>query len=394
MTGSLPFSDLPQSVVSTEVDGRQVFLVGTAHVSAASVEDVARTLQLIDPDAVCVELCEARYRNLTDSESWRQLDIFQVLRQGRAALLLSSLVMTSFQRRIAKRLGVTPGAEMLAAIRWAEASEKTLCLVDRDIQVTLKRTWARLGLWTRLKMLFQLVASIFVAADVEESTIEQLKEEAQLESLLESLATSFPSVKTTLIDERDTYLAEKIRRTPGGRIVAVVGAGHVQGILRRITNPTDLAPLEEVPPPSLMPRVFKWLIPLAIVALIAWGFFRGGAEESVTSIYVWLLVNGSLAAVGTVAALGHPLTVLSAFLAAPLTSLNPFIAAGWVAGLVQAWVKQPTVADLEDLPEDITSVRGFWHNPVSRILLVVALANLGSMIGTFVAASWIAARVF
>jgi len=394
VTASSPSADLPKCVVSTEVEGRQVFLVGTAHVSAASVEDVGRTLQLVDPDTVCVELCEARYRNLTDSETWRQLDIFQVLRQGKAALLLSSLVMTSFQRRIAKRLGVTPGAEMLAAIRWSEACEKTLCLVDRDIQVTLKRTWGRLGLWARLKMLFQLVASIFVAADVEESTIEQLKEEAQLESLLESLAASFPSVKATLIDERDAYLAEKIRSAPGERIVAVVGAGHVPGILRRITAPAELAPLEELPPPSLLPRILKWVIPIAIVALIGWGFYRGGLEESVTSIYVWLLVNGSLAALGAAAALGHPLTVLSAFLAAPLTSLNPFIAAGWVAGLVQAWVKQPTVADLEDLPEDITSVRGFWHNPVSRILLVVALANLGSSIGTFVAASWIAARVF
>jgi pheromone shutdown-related protein TraB len=281
---------------------------------------------------------------------------------------------------------------MLAAIRWAEAGDRALCLVDRDIQVTLKRTWGQLGLWGRLKMVFQLAASVFVGADVDESTIEKLKEEAELENVLESLARAFPSVKASLIDERDAYLAEKIRRAPGGRIVAVVGAGHVQGILRHIGAATDVAPLEEVPSPSLLPRILQWGIPIAIVALIGWGFYRSGVEESVTSIYVWLLVNGSLSALGAAVALGHPLTVASAFVAAPLTSLNPMIAAGWVAGLVQAWVKRPTVAHLEDLPEDIGSVRGFWRNPLSRILLVVALANLGSTLGTFVAASWIAAR--
>lgn len=383
---------LPASVQRVAVDGRDVFLVGTAHVSKQSVEDVRTTIETVRPDAVCVELCAARHANLMDRESWRKLDIFKVLRQGKAPLLLSSLIMTSFQRRIGQQLGITPGAEMLEAITLANAEGTPLVLADRDIQTTLKRTWARLGFWTRMKMLFQLLGSLFAVGEIDSETIERLKEGEELADMLESLARAFPQVKATLIDERDVYLAQKIRETAGQSVVAVVGAGHVPGIVEQIGEDHDLAPLDQVPPPKLWPRILKWLLPMAIVALLVYGFFTGGVEQSITSLYLWFGINGVLAALGAAAALGHPLTVVSAFLAAPLTSLNPLIAAGWVAGLVQAWVKKPTVEDLEDLPEAITTVRGFWSNPVCRILLVVVLANLGSTLGTFIAGSWIAAR--
>jgi pheromone shutdown-related protein TraB len=379
-------------------DGRTLVLVGTAHVSKRSVEDVAAVIDAVDPDGVCVELDAARHRNLVDPESWRRLDIFKVLREGKAALLLSSLVMASFQRRIAKELGVEPGAEMLEAVRRAEGRAIPVHLVDRDIQVTLRRTWARLGAWAKLKMSMQLFGSLFAAADeIDEETIEKLKEE-DLGGMLEALAEAFPQVKSTLIDERDVYLAEKIHRAPGARLVAVVGAGHVPGIRARLEElerggaPRDLGELESSPPPSLLPRVLQWLIPGSIVVLLVVGFLRGGLEDSATSIALWVGITGASAALGAAAAFGHPASVISAFAAAPFTSLHPLLASGWVAGLVQAWVKRPRVRDLESLPDDITTLRGFWRNPLCRILLVVALTNLAGSIGTFVAGSFIAAR--
>ena len=224
--------------------------------------------------------------------------------------------------------------------------------------------------------------------------VEELKNQEKLGDVLDMLAREFPAMKVPLIDERDIYLSQKIRRAPGSRLVAVVGAGHVQGIERSLTTDHDLTPLESVPRPSITGRILKWAIPGLILALFVYAFLTGGAERSIDSIYIWFLVNGILSALGAAVALGHPITILSAFLAAPLTSLNPMIAAGWVSGLVQAIVKKPTVQDLEDLPEAINSVRGFWSNPVSRILLVVVFSNLGSMLGTFLAGSWIAARLF
>lgn len=383
---------LPSAVTRIELDGRTIYLVGTAHVSRQSVDDVRATLASVAPDTVCVELCQARLESLTRAEAWRNLNVLRVLREGKAHLLLSSLLMASFQRRIAAQLGVEPGAEMLAAIEGARAGGAELVLADRAIDVTLKRAGARLGFWKKLTVFSQLLAGLFVSEQIDAEEIEKLKESERLTDALATLARELPAAKETLIDERDTYLAERIREAPGRRVVAVVGAGHVAGITRKIHTPADLATLDEVPPPSLLPRILKWAIPAALIGLLAYGFFVGGAQHSKESILLWVLINGGLSALGSVFALAHPLTVVAAFVAAPLTSLNPFIAAGWVAGLVQAWIKSPKVEDLERLPDEITSVRGFWHNPVTRILLVVVLANLGSILGTFIAGALIAAR--
>ena len=393
MTESI--ASLPDSVTRLEVDGREVFLVGTAHVSKKSVDDVRETIEAVDPDTVCIELCAPRFENLRNRDAWRKLDIFKVLREGKAMLLLSSLLMTSFQRRIAQELGVEPGAEMTEAARLAEERGCELVLADRDVQITFRRTWASLGWWTRLKLLPRLVAGLLLPEEIDEETIERLKDGDELGDMLAEMAEALPEVKGSLIDERDVYLAEKIRQAPGQRVVAVVGAAHVPGIVRvaQAGTTTDLAPLETIPARAWWPKVLQWAIPVAIVGLIVYGFVVGGAERSLESVAVWVLVNGILAAIGTAIALGHPVTVLSAFVAAPLTSLNPMIAAGWVAGLVQAWVRRPTVEDLENLPDQIVTVKGWWSNPVSRILLVVVFANLGSTVGTVVAGGWIAARV-
>ncbi|REJ74298.1 MAG: TraB family protein [Acidobacteria bacterium] len=373
-------------------DGRTLYLLGTAHVSQASVDDVRAACDLLRPDSICVELCAARHRNIQDPAAWKQLDIFKVLREGNAPLLLSSLVMTAFQRRIARELGVQPGAEMIEGIRQAEALAVPLVLADRDIQVTLRRTWRNLGFWSRLKLLSQLIGSVFVSESISAEDVERLKQGAELEGMLAEMAKAFPQVKKPLIDERDAYLAHEIAAAPGESVLAIVGAGHAPGIRRLLGEPIDIEALQRVPPASPWPKILQWAIPIAIIGLLVYGFFRGGLEESLASAGLWVLINGLLAAIGAAAALGHPLTVISAFVAAPLTSLNPMIAAGWVSGLVQAWVKRPRVDDLEQLPEDITTVSGFWRNPVSRVLLVVVLSNVGSMLGTFLAGTLIAAR--
>lgn len=387
---------LPRSVhrlsFQSAAGPRELFLVGTAHVSSTSVRDVASTLVAVRPEAVAVELCAARYQTLTDREGWRRLDVFRVLREGKAALLLSSLVMTSFQRRIAKQLGVEPGAEMMEAIEWARANQRPVLLIDRDIQTTFRRTWARLSFWSRSKLLFQLLLGVFAVSDIDAEAIEKLQEEGHLGNLLESLAQALPEVKSTLIDERDAYMAEKLRLATGQPLVAVVGAGHVPGITSAISTARDLGPLETVPPPRLWPRVLGWLVPAGVVALLVYGFFHQGTQASLQSVYLWVGITGVLAALGAGAALGHPLTVLAAGVAAPITTLHPFLAAGWVAGLVQAWVRRPTVRDLEQLPEDITTLKGFFTNPVSRILLVVMLVNVAASLGTFLAGGLIAAR--
>ena len=384
--------DLPASVQRLEIDEREVFLVGTAHVSPQSVRDTKEAIETLEPDTVCVELCEARYQNLENQDSWRKLDIFQVLREGKAALLLSSFLMHSFQRRIAQRFGIEPGAEMREAIARARERGARLELIDRDIQISLKRTWSSLGFWQRTKVMTQLVGSAFVGDDLKEEDIEKLKDTGNLTDLMSALAEALPSVKSTLIDERDAYMAEKLRQSAGPRTVAVVGAGHLPGITGLADAECDLAELERVPKPPMWPRVVAWLVPILIIALFAYGLVWGDRDRAVESVYIWVGLNGGLAALGAAIALAHPLTILSAFAAAPLTSLNPLMAAGWVAGLVQALLRKPLVADMENLADSLSSVRGFWSNRLTRILLVVVLCNLGSVLATFIAGSWIVAR--
>jgi len=386
--------ELPESVHHINVDGKEIYLIGTAHVSKESVKDVTFTVEAVKPDSVCVELCEARYKTIMSRDSWKQMNIFKVVREKKALFLLAQLIMTSFYRRIGEQLSVQPGAEMIEAIHLAQKSKAELVLADRNVEITLKRVWGVLNFWSKLKMVVQLLSSLLIAKEVDEKLIEDLKGQDQLEHLLEIFSESFPGIKERLIDERDIYLAQKIRKAEGKTIVAVIGAAHVPGIKRHIQKDIPIEPLMQIPPKSIVPSIMKWAIPSLIVALLVFGFFKGGSRQSIESIYIWILVNGALSAAGAAIALAHPLTILASFIAAPITSLNPMIASGWVSGLVQAKLKQPTVADLEDLPIAISSVKGFWINPVSRILLVVVLANLGSALGTFIAGGWIAMKAF
>lgn len=386
--------NLPDSVRHLHLDGKDIFLLGTAHVSKESVEDVRKSAAAIEPDTICVELCAARHRSIVMKDAWKQMNILNVVKEKKSLFLLSQLILASFYRRLGSQLSVEPGAEMIEGIKQSKKYGSVLLLADRDIEITLKRVWGHLNLWNKMKMIIQLLMSLLIDEKIDDSLIEDMKNKDQLEQVMETFSRSFPEVKKRLIDERDIYLAQKVRNAPGKKILAIVGAGHVAGMEKYVREEIDIEPLMEIPPKSIIPSVIKWAIPALIIALIIGGMFRGGAQTSIESIYIWVLVNGGLSATGAALALAHPATIITAFVAAPITSLNPMIAAGWVSGIVQAGVKKPTVADFEDLPNATSSIKGFWMNPVSRILLVVVLANLGSSIGTFIAGSWIAMRVF
>ena len=383
---------LPSSATKVELEGKTIYVVGTAHVSAQSVQDVRTTIAAVRPDTIAIELCEPRYQGLVKKDAWRRTNLFQVIRQGKSMFLLAQLVMQSFYRRLGKQLEVEPGAEMLAGATCAEETGARLELIDRRIDITLKRVWRHLSFWHRLKLFGVLIEAMFSAEEIKDQDIEALKKQDQLEALMGEMGKAFPEIKKRLIDERDIYLAQKLRAVPGERIVAVVGAGHVPGMMAALRTSVPLAELESLPPPSKWARTWPWLIPTGVVALIAWGFIHGGAARGVDSIAIWIGVNGALAALGAALAWSHPLTILAAFFAAPITSLNPTIAAGWVAGLVEAWLRPPAVRDFENLPAAMENLKDFIRNPVVRILLVVVLTNLGSSLGTVVAIPWIAAR--
>ena len=366
-------------------DEKEIILVGTAHVSRESVQLVKTVIEAETPDTVCVELCQSRYQSIRQKDRWREMDIIKVIREKKAFLLLSNLLLASFQKRIAKKFNINPGQEMIQAMDSAEALGADIHLADRDIRVTLSRTWRLMGIWNKIKLLFSMIMSMGEIEDIKEEDIEKMKQADVLESLLSEVGKSMPILRSILIDERDQYLSQKIKTAPGKKIVAVVGAGHVPGIKKHWTDDIDTEELEKLPPKRKATGIIKWLIPSAILGLLIYGFYRGGSNAGTHMIAWWILANGLLAGLGAVLAMAHPLTILSSVLAAPLTSLNPMIAAGWVSGLVEAFSRKPKVKDLESLSEDILSARGFWRNKVTRILLVVVFTNLGSSIGTFVA---------
>ena len=365
------------------LDGKKILLIGTAHISQSSVDEVNTVINQVNPDTVCIELCSSRYQAMLAKDQWKNMDIFKVIREGKSFLLFANLIMTAFQKRLGSRLGVKPGSEMFEAANVAEKLNSELVLADRDVKITLQRTWRGMRFWGKMKVLGQLLASLFIREEISKEEIEKLKESDALSEAMKMLAEQSPEMKRILIDERDQYMAEKIRQSMGKLVVAVVGAGHVKGLTAELENKHNLAELESVPPTGKAVAWLKWGIPALIIALIVYGFFTVDTDVSIEMIQRWFLINGTLSALGTAVAFGHPITIAVAFIAAPFTSLNPTIAAGWVAGLVEALLRKPQVRDFENLADDITHLRGFWQNNITRILLVVIFANLGSAIGTF-----------
>jgi pheromone shutdown-related protein TraB len=374
-------------------EDKTITLIGTAHVSKESADLVARVIEEEKPETVSIELCESRYHAIRQKNRWQDTNLIKVIKDKKAFLLLSNLMLTSFQKRIGKKLGIKPGEEMMRAIETAEKVGAVIHLADRDIRTTLSRTWRLMGLWTKMKLFAQLITSLGEVDTIKEEDIEKMKNKDALEMLLSEIGESLPELRRILIDERDQYLAHKIRTAPGKSIVAVVGAGHVPGIKKCWNKAADIKALEEIPPKGKLFAVLKWGFPAIVIGLIILGFFIAGTSAGAHMIKWWVLANAVLSGLGAALALAHPLTILSAVVASPLTSLNPMIAAGWVAGLVEVLLGKPKVKDFESLPEDILSIKGFWKNKITRILLVVVFTNIGSSLGTFVAIP-LMARVF
>lgn len=372
---------LPSTVTKLTKDDCEYYVIGTAHVSDKSVEDVKQTIGIVQPDTVVVELCEARFESITQKDRWKKMDIFKVIKEGKGMLLVSSLLLSSFQKKMGEKLGVQPGAEMIEASNIAKEEHRELVLGDRDVQVTLKRVWRGLGFFEKMKMASNLVASLFVTEEVDEEQLEKMKEADILSDMLEDVGKSFPAIKERLIHERDLWLMDSIYHSPGKKVVAVVGAGHVPGIIQHWGNEVDKQELGSVPEPGFFAKAWPWLIPLFIIVSIAVGFFR--YDKGWELIWIWILANGIPCALGTLIALGHPVTIVASFFAAPFTSLSPLIGAGMVAGLVEAYMKKPTVEDCETLSNDTIHFKGWYHNRITRTLLVMTLSTLGSAFGTY-----------
>lgn len=380
-----------QIIRKISLKDRDIILVGTAHISRESIEDVERSIRDEQPDCVCVELDEQRYKALTNEKQWQELDIIEVLKSGKGFLLLANLVLAAFQKRIGADVGVKPGDEMKAAVTAAQSLAIRTELVDRPIHTTLKRAWAKNNLWGKSKLLATLLSSAFSTEKLSTEEIEALKDKSEMDGMMAEMASYLPQVKEVLIDERDRYLATKIWNAPGKKIIAVLGAGHLEGTqayLEKLENRTassDLSDIAEVPPKTKLAQLANWFFPALIVVLVAAGFFKGGVTASTALLIRWILWNGSLAALGTLAALGHPLSIIAGFIGAPLATLNPFIGVGLFTGIVQAWVRKPQVSDMENLATDVTTIRGWYKNKIAHILLIFFLSSLGGAIGNFIA---------
>lgn len=372
-----------------EDGSKTIYLVGTAHVSERSVEEVCEVIERIRPDTVCVELCETRYQALTDQDRWKKLDIFKVIRDGKTLLLLGNLALGAYQRRIGAQLGVEPGAELLAAARKAKELDIHLELVDRDIQTTLKRTWANVGFWRKFELLGAVVQATITRETIDEKTIEELKKQANLSQILAEFAEVLPEVKEPLIDERDRYMMSAIEEVPGARIVAVVGAAHVPGMKDHYGKPVDRAALEIQPPKRTWVSALKWLIPGLVLAAFAIGYFRHEGDTFEHMLAAWIIPNAVMAGLLTALAAAKPLSILVAFLCSPITSLNPLLGAGMVVGLLEAWLRKPTVEDAQNINRDVQSLRGVYKNAFTRVLLVAVMSTLGSASGAWIGATWV-----
>lgn len=393
------YSRMSQTQKVLELNGRKITLIGTAHVSKESIDEVTQTIKSLNPDCVAIELDEKRADSIQNAEKYSQLDIIKVLKRHEGFLLLANLILASFQRRMGLNVGVKPGDEMLAAINTANEMNIPSVMVDRPIQITLKRAWAKNSFWGKCKLFALLISSAFSKEEVDPSEIENLKNSSEMDSMMEELAKEMPVIKKVLIDERDEYLASKIWDAQGENVVAVLGAGHLPGVEKHLQKlasgeeTTDVNEISEILPKSVVSKIAAWIIPALIIGLIAAGFIYGGKKAGTQLLTTWFLWNAIPAALLSIIALAHPITILVAFVAAPFTSLCPFIGIGFCTAIVQALVCKPKVSDMESLQDDVGSVKTFYKNRILKVLLVFILSTLGSALGTFAGGSNVIAKL-
>ncbi len=370
---------------------REIVLAGTAHISQASADEISALILAEKPDKVCIELDDDRLRSIQNEKAWQELDIVKVLKEGKGFMLLANLALSSFQKRMGEDVGTKPGAEMKSALDAASSTGIPCVMVDRPIQVTFARAWAKNKFMGKVKLLSALLSGVFSREEITKEEVESLKSRSVMDSMMEEFSEYLPAVKEVLIDERDRYLASKIWEAGGEKTVAVLGAGHLIGTeswIKKIAAgeaSCDVSDIAAVPPKKASSKFAGAIIPLLIVLLLVAGFFTGGAGTSLTMLVRWLLWNGSLAAAGSLASLAHPLTILVSFVGAPIATLNPFIGVGLFAGLCEAWVRKPRVKDMESLATDVTKFSGFYKNRIARALLVFFLSSLGGAIGNIIA---------
>jgi pheromone shutdown-related protein TraB len=375
-----------------------IILIGTAHISEESVNEVRKAIETYKPDIVAVELCQRRFETISKKDKWENTPVTALIRSNNAYFMLAQTFLSSIQRRLGEEYGVEPGSEMIAAMQEAEKYNIKVALVDRDITVTLKRAWRTMGLREKFKVVWEFLKAMigYDEEELEELDLKELMKQDVLSQMMEEFSKIAPSAAKVLITERDQYIAQKIyEESKKGKVVAVVGAGHVNGIKKHLEKQelhANLQELEQVPKKRLsLVKVVEVAIPVIFFAVIGWIIYSTGVDpwNKIKDIFlIWFLVHGILSGVGVAIARGHPLSILTAFLAAPFTSLEPFFAPGWFAGLVEAKLRKPLIKDFQDLSK-IERVRDFLKNKVIRLLMVVALANLGSIIGTIVALPWI-----
>ena len=383
-----------------KLNGASITLLGTAHVSKESVALVEEQILSKEFDCVAVELCPARYENLKNKSWWQNLDIYEVFKKKKASLLLINLALSAYQRRLADKVGVEAGKEMMRAIELATENEIRLEVVDRDITTTLHRLVTKVSFWQKIKIFSGLVVGIFVGEEIDKEQIENLKKGDMLHSVIEEFGDSLPQIKKVLIDERDEFMTGKLSMLTKSEdspknILAIVGAGHLVGMVPNFDKPPNQLQMNELTkksPPNRIGYFIGWGIGVLILSMFYVGY-QQSPELGWSLVVTWVLINGGFSALGAALALAHPVSVLAAFLAAPLTSLNPTIGAGMVVGLVESYLRKPKVTDFERLKDDISSFPMWWKNGVARVLLVFFFANVGSAVGTYVAGASIIKQI-
>jgi pheromone shutdown-related protein TraB len=385
-TAPFPLHQYPDDVTTIRLADKTVLLVGTAHVSQLSTDLVTQVIEQEQPDTVCIELDDKRFAALTKRNTWENLDLKQVVRSKQLATLMVNLLLATYQKKLGGQLGIMPGSELLAAAQTAEQHGIPIVLCDRDVRVTLRRAWRATSWINKGSLLAMLLATLFDSTELNEAKLEEMRRKDVLAQLISELGATLPHTKAALIDERDIYMAETIKQAAGKRLVAVVGAGHTEGIQRVIhqENSHLLATLGAMPVASSMGRTLGWMIPgLIFLALITIGLRQGVTEFTANALY-WILAHGIPSSLGAVIALAHPATIVSAFAAAPITSLSPLIGAGTVCAFIQVMTCPPVVKEFEAVSRDLSTFTGWWRNKLLRIFLVFILTTLGSVLGTWI----------
>lgn len=367
------------------INDREFIIVGTAHISKQSADLVRHVIEKEKPDTVCVELDQQRYKALVEEKKWDSLDLKTITKQKQLTTLLINLLLGSYQKKLGKKLGVTPGVELLEATKAADELNIPVELCDRDVRITLKRAWNSLSFFKKIQLVTSGIAGAFTDQDISEKQLVEIRQKDVLNEMMAELGKAMPVLKTVLIDERDGYLSHKMISVPGKKVVSIVGAGHMVGIKERLLNnkKVNLEELEQIPSPSPWVKIIGWAIPAVIIlSIIFIGYSKGFTEAGDNALF-WFLANGIPSALGVIVALGHPLTVLSAFFGAPFTSLTPLIGAGYVAAFVQAYFKPPLVSELKTLVDDASNLKMWWRNKALRVFLVLILSTIGSALGTW-----------